>query len=83
MDYRDRKTENGHPRPRWPRLLGCQESGLCQAAAAPVSKEEGYTLHKGVTGFLERSHVGTIIATNQKTLSGMTITGVYLDENVL
>lgn len=68
--------------------MGCQESGLCQAAAVPVSKEEGYTLHKGVTGFLERSHVRTIIATTQKTecagaLSGMTITRVYLAENVL
>lgn len=20
LDYRDRKTENGHPRPRWPRV---------------------------------------------------------------
>lgn len=62
--------------------MGCQESGLCQAAAAPVSKEEGYTLHKGLTAFLERSHVETILATIQNTKCAGTLSRMTI-ENVL
>lgn len=70
------------------KAVGLPREWFMSGRAALVSKEEGYTLHKGVTGFLERSHVGTILATTQKTecagtLSGMTITGVYLAENIL
>lgn len=41
------------------------DCSFCQATAAPVSLEDGYTLPEGLAGFLERSHVETIIATIQ------------------